>query len=543
MIKYIKVIILSNFIFKKDTKIGELDAENDSFLSECFIRTQAYETLLEYEITSPKYNKRILVGRTGSGKSALLKQLSDERKIINYSISTEKTLFDHIYNNQFITSLLKQNINLTPLFKSLWLHVFLIEIINFTVKNENSHIWNQVIDFIKGKRGNKESKDKAVEYWQQFRDVFFQDPSLNTITEKLKNGLEGKFGISTSLSPINSDIKTSDFSENEKTIQKQTNEIVQKEIIARQQPIIEALKELCLKDSKKHIVITLDDLDQSWFTSNIIDYKFISALLDSIKFLTKIQNIKILISIRTDILEGVYKDLLKQREKDNSLILNLEWNQREIRALLDRRIEHLIKHEYAKSQIPDFAQIFQASIGNQTADNYIIERTMLRPRDAIDFVNFCFNQADGNTEITKEHVLEAEDKFYRSRKKALIDEWNTIYKNVKPLLDVLACLTDRDFNINKISDDTYEEITRVLYEGECDPDDEIIELITNPNTQSKKTVLKKLAQFWFKVGVIGIKSESSITYSSYEVHELDETDYSSSFIIHPLFFRHNMIKS
>ena len=41
---------------------------------------------------------------------------------------------------------------------------------------------------------------------------------------------------------------------------------------------------------------------------------------------------------------------------------------------------------------------------------------MLRPRDAIDFVNICFKEADGSPVLEEDHVLTAEEKFYKSRK-------------------------------------------------------------------------------------------------------------------------------
>ena len=60
------------FTFKKSTSIGNLEAETDFFLENCFIETDAYKSLLAFERGS-EFFKRIIVGRTGSGKTALIK--------------------------------------------------------------------------------------------------------------------------------------------------------------------------------------------------------------------------------------------------------------------------------------------------------------------------------------------------------------------------------------------------------------------------------------------------------------------------------------
>jgi len=61
------------FVFRRNQNIGVAQAELDShYLDECFINTGDLEILANCE--DPR---RILAGRTGAGKSALLSQLED----------------------------------------------------------------------------------------------------------------------------------------------------------------------------------------------------------------------------------------------------------------------------------------------------------------------------------------------------------------------------------------------------------------------------------------------------------------------------------
>lgn len=105
--------------FRKNTIIGNLDAETDSFLQECFIETEIYKTLSKFN-DEIDFTKRIIIGRTGSGKTAILKKLSQDRSIKKHGIiEAESTVFEHINNNIFISNLMNNGIDLRVFYKSL----------------------------------------------------------------------------------------------------------------------------------------------------------------------------------------------------------------------------------------------------------------------------------------------------------------------------------------------------------------------------------------------------------------------------------------
>ncbi|HEN3589666.1 TPA: DNA repair protein, partial [Yersinia enterocolitica] len=214
-----------------------------------------------------------------------------------------------------------------------------------------------------------------------------------------------------------------------------------------------------------------------------------------------------------------------------SLIYSISWNKTEIREIIDRRINHLVKNKYQGSKSIGMRDIFNFSIDGIPSDDYILDRTMLRPRDAISFVNYCLKECDGNIVINKDIVLIAEEKFFSSRKRALISEWVSIYKNIADYVDSLSILQTAELSMKSIADDKKNEVLTYLLDRVISTDDDPLH---------SKIVMNfdELIKVWFVVGVIGIKRTSSlIIYSSYDKPDLDITDMSRTFAVHPLFNR------
>ena len=168
------------FTFRKNTSIGNLEAETDYFLETCFIETYAYKTLLDFE-NKIDFQKRIIVGRTGSGKSALLKKMNDNSALYdNQNIEAEKTIFEYVRNNIFITNLIKQNVDLRIFFKALWVHVILIKFIEIETGKDNylDHLFRKHKDL--------------YDYIDSFKGQFFEDDALTTITEKFAENVDAE---------------------------------------------------------------------------------------------------------------------------------------------------------------------------------------------------------------------------------------------------------------------------------------------------------------------------------------------------------------
>ncbi|ELY4573433.1 DNA repair protein [Cronobacter turicensis] len=518
---------MNTFIFRNNDEIGKLEAESDNYLDTCFLETSIFKGIMNFDASerNPDFTKRIIVGRTGSGKSALLKKILDEGSIKVYEkIEAENTIFEHVKNNVFISSLSDSGIDLRVFYKSLWLHALLIKVIPALHRSTYQSFFNKVQDLIGGKK-KPYNPELANEYIEQFKDVFFNDKALVEISNKMQSELSTKVGIK------GIDLGGKLGREDAQKVQSETSSYVSRELIRKQKELIKILNEEFSEVGQFRIIISIDDLDRSWLSSSDIRYDFINALLEAFRELLDVKSVKILISIRTDILMGIYNKTLRQDEKDQSLIYSVSWNKTDIRKIIDMRINHLVKNKYQGSRVITMKDIFNFDVDGTQADEYILDRTMLRPRDAISFVNYCLKECDGVIEINQDIVLMAEEKFFSSRKRALVSEWVTIYKNISEYIDSLSILNKNEFSLESISEEDKNTILTYIFDRVSSEDE---------NELHSKIVMNfdELMKVWFIVGVIGIKrTETLIIYSSYDKPDLDITDMNRNFIIHPLFNR------
>lgn len=113
-----------DFVFRKHMSIGEVDAENDTkFLRDCFVDTGDYEVLEDTQSS-----QCIVLGRTGSGKSALLERLEEcEEQIIR--IEPDELALKHISNSTILSFFEELGVDLDIFYSLLWQHTFAVELI------------------------------------------------------------------------------------------------------------------------------------------------------------------------------------------------------------------------------------------------------------------------------------------------------------------------------------------------------------------------------------------------------------------------------
>jgi hypothetical protein len=71
-------------------------------------------------------------------------------------------------------------------------------------------------------------------------------------------------------------------------------------------------------------------------------------------FNSRIKNVKIIVVIREDLLERVFRYTRSagyQEEKYKSLYLSLAWKEDDLIELLDKRVQQLVREQYTKKEV------------------------------------------------------------------------------------------------------------------------------------------------------------------------------------------------
>ena len=165
----------SGFKFRKHDNVGCESAELDeAYLRECYYEIGDLEILLNCQ--EPKC---IVLGRTGSGKSALL--LEVEEKVEHaVRIDPESLSLQYLSNSTILPRLESMGVSLGLFYKLLWRHIFAVELIKarFILKSESDtlnfleKIWEY---FIKDRE-----KERAVEYLMDWVKEFWKDTRVSS---------------------------------------------------------------------------------------------------------------------------------------------------------------------------------------------------------------------------------------------------------------------------------------------------------------------------------------------------------------------------
>jgi hypothetical protein len=431
-----------HFLFRATDTIGAIEAENDrAFLDECFVDTGVLEILKDCED-----HRSILIGRTGAGKSALLARLANDCEN-SISINPHELALTHITNSGAVQFLADLNVNLSPFFKFLWRHVFAIQLVKLH-RGLDEHAQGQdLASTIANALPKGKKHDKAVQYLREWGASFWleTDERVKEITQKLDSRASTSMGIDFTNTVKGNIERASDMSEERKTeVRRRGQEIINTAQVKDLSTIIKLLSDILGTNKQKKYHIVIDKLDENWVDTPL-QMKLIRALIENSRDFQEVLNVKIIIALRSDLVDRVYRitrDEGFQEEKYKSCNLNLTWGRNDMINMLDKRIGVLVQRRYTTASVgykdildPDSKCMESVDSCSDSID-YMIQRTLNRPRDLISFFNTCIELSDGKPIIEYEAIVKAESIYSKDRLTALYDEWRGTY----PSLDLLASL-------------------------------------------------------------------------------------------------------
>jgi hypothetical protein len=535
---------MPKFKVRKGMNVGGLAAETDPLLNRAFVDLGYLGRIAATD--DPAF---LIVGRTGSGKTALIKKVKESAEA---SVLDPEELSMQYLHNSVLRTIAAWDVNLDIFYKYLWRHVCILELIKMRygdAEDVPSRI-QQIFPIKELFRGDqKRARQVSQDYLREYGEDYWvrTDTRIKKITAEFEERLTSDAKLGAALAQISAAAGGSSGNRNlnrvESEVQDRAQSIVSDFQISALNTVVDALEKYGFDDPQKSYFIVIDDLDKNWMPDDVLYLDLIKSLLSSVNELNRrLRSVKIVVALRENIYYRVFQKAARhepQREKWEDVLVRVKWSEEDLIRLVDDRLSQVFKAEYT-AEVPTLRSLLPAKKASHAEDGvaYMMSRTFMRPRDVIDFVNKCLAEAtEGVSRVSWSTLTGAEVSYSEARLKAVIDEWRDSYFGLPSLLPLLRKLGPR-FSLQEIAD---EEVYAVL-EGErassCAWLQELsVRLLIN--NEPMVGIKKEFAKALYLVGLVGIRQpESHRTSYSFEkaiAPSQDLEDPRLTFEVHKMF--------
>jgi hypothetical protein len=505
--------VTESFVFDRHENIGAAAAEDDgAFLLGSFFDSGDVGVLKDTD-----NNKSIVVGRTGAGKTALLIKLEETEKSSVTWLNPESLSLQYLSNSKIIQYLTELGVNLDLFYKLLWKHTIAVELVRvrYDIKDKkDSERW---VDRILSHFERDKKKKDAIEYVSSWGGKFWEDTHerLKEVTKSLEKQLEGKLG--------------GGYEQFDMSVGGSLNltEIEKKDVIDNSQRIVNSIQidklntlwgilseEFC-DNNQKSTYVLIDKLDDNWVDDSI-RYRLIRALIETVRDVSNIKNAKLIITLRRDLLDRVFRKTRGpgfQEEKYRSFYLTINWSKSELLNILNNRINHLVKRKYTK-KIITYQDLLPNTINSESIEDFLVSRTMYRPRDIVEFFNCCIELAHGKKEINSDLLRKAEAEYSTRRFRSLADEWYSDYPEILEYTKLLN-KTKKTFRIDSLDEKKLEDFALAVGMADIKHTTELFKLSHKALNGDINIVdfRDEIINIFYRLGVVGLKTQSTATCS------------------------------
>jgi len=256
---------MAKFKIRKGVKIGALAAENDQFLDSAFVDLGLVDGLVD--TLSPQF---LVLGRTGSGKTALLERIRRNEDHVS-KLDPDELSMQYLHNSSPLRTISAWGVNLEIFYKYLWRHVCILELIRMRygdAEDVPSKI-QQLFPLAQISKAAK-TREASQQYLRQFGDDYWikTDTRIKNITSEIESQLTQDPKIAASIGIQHTRIEASAGVAERRTVgQKVEQEVVQRaqEIvsdfqIAALNRVVELLSEHGFKDQQKNYYLTGENI-------------------------------------------------------------------------------------------------------------------------------------------------------------------------------------------------------------------------------------------------------------------------------------------
>ena len=400
----------------KSLYFGRDDAESDflvgGLLRAGFLRTHAYEEALTGR-------KTLIIGRKGSGKSAIALVLNENLKLTEQGslLTPDEISADEIRRFHL------PGIQLAHSKQLIWRYVFAVRYARFILRTaKRKRLTGRAETQIKEIRqfliDNNEVEDLSVSerFWKIVERLrvsitvkaFNQEASISRDTEQAPQGLQ-----------------------------------VDAQLKAVEEALRRAAGTLRLNGPKSRFHILVDQIEKVWSDNQESDAMVVGLLQASKEATQRLGNVLCTVFLRTDIYEKLQ---FADRDKFRGDEFRIDWTKDSLAQLVYARAKASIGTALSEEYLWDV--IFPRRIESQPIKDFLITRTLMRPRDIIQLCNACCDTAkvNGHNRITELDVKSALALFSGWKLNDLQNEWAVNYPFLPELFVLLsntACVIPR----------------------------------------------------------------------------------------------------
>lgn len=469
----------------QDVSFGKLAAESeiDKGLKDYFIETGAFVRLRDRK-------KSIILGNRGSGKSAIIKMLAEYHKTHNRLV-VELTPEDYSYEMLQRTMVSERDGSWAKIgaYTAAWKYLIYVLAMKTYFEDNKTILKTTSKKIFTYLRDNHTVRNKN--YWDDFI-------SYLTRIEGIKVGT------------YEAGIKKSELQQLYK--------------LEELSPLLDGLKIL---SNRKPIVFLIDELDKGWDATE--DAKaFIGGLFQAAISINQLSdNFSVIVSLRKELYDNI-PALYDDFQKYNDIFEIIEWEKKSLLKLIAKRISHSLPELNKLNDIEKWRMIFKEQIYQTDSFEYIIGRSLYRPREII---QFCIEARERAVEkrsnkIDANSIVTSEIRYSGKRTKDIATEYKTQYPH---LLDIFEAFRGSNFIIER---NELEEICYKILSGELKT--QAPQWLDNQTEEFLITIL-------WQIGFLNIFTDCYIdgrqSKGFYGCHQIGQSNIGNiqKFMIHPMF--------
>lgn len=422
---------------RSDANLGGEQAEADPLLQFVF-----YESADYHAIESHMDARCFIIGRTGAGKSAAFQYLQESKPGKVVRITPEDLSLPYIVDLGIVRYLDSLDVHLDLFFVALWKHVLLVELIRHRYNVDTPVAKQNFLSNLRERVQRDSGKRAALDYLDEFGGSFWceTDERVREITETFRKQIEAEASFTLPhISSANVGGGTSLTTEARAQQADRFQRIVNQTQLARLNKMLTVLDEDILDSPQHYTYVVIDDLDRDWVDERLAN-DLIRCLFRAVLDLKqRVRNLKVLVALRTNIFQELDFGARTggQEEKFRSLVLQMRWTKDDLEQMMTERVRYVSRQgEYPMNSLSELLPSSNNTRGY--AFDYIVHRTLMRPRDAIAFLNECLAVADGKGYLTWTEITAAERAYSEKRLLALRDEWKPTYPDIQRVLRIFS---------------------------------------------------------------------------------------------------------